>query len=149
MRLKDLLSQAGDRIHAIGKDDCVDKALRLMTGHGISAVIVTGNGQPVGIFTERDLLKCHVIFTGKQVSDIPVREVMTSDLIVARPDDEIKAAMGMMIAAGIRHLPVVRDGAVVTVLALEDLVKHHVGALTQELHYLKEYISDLQDAAQD
>jgi IMP dehydrogenase len=34
-------------------------------------------------------------------------------------------------------------------VALEDLVKAHVGALTQELHYLKDYITDLQDAAYD
>jgi IMP dehydrogenase len=55
----------------------------------------------------------------------------------------------MMIKAKIRHLPVVSWGQIKGMLCLEDLVKKHVGVLTQELHYLKDYISDLQDAAHD
>jgi predicted transcriptional regulator len=74
---------------------------------------------------------------------------MTTPLIVAQANDSIETAMGIMIKAGIRHLPVISKHRVCGVLGLEDLVKPHVGALTQELHYLQEYISDLQDAAHD
>ena len=62
---------------------------------------------------------------------------------------EIKDAMGMMIKAKIRHLPVIEDSSIKGILGLEDLVKYHVGALTQELHYLQDYVTDLQEAAQD
>jgi signal-transduction protein with cAMP-binding, CBS, and nucleotidyltransferase domain len=54
-----------------------------------------------------------------------------------------------MIQADIRHLPVVKDQQIVSMLTISDLVKHHVGELTAELHYLQEYITDLQDAVQD
>ena len=57
--------------------------------------------------------------------------------------------MAMMIKADIRHLPVVEDRRIVSMLTISDLVKHHVGELTAELHYLQEYITDLQDAVQD
>jgi signal-transduction protein with cAMP-binding, CBS, and nucleotidyltransferase domain len=54
-----------------------------------------------------------------------------------------------MIQADIRHLPVVEDRRISGMLTISDLVKHQVGELTAELHYLQEYISDLQDAVQD
>jgi IMP dehydrogenase len=75
--------------------------------------------------------------------------MMSQKLIVAEPEDTIEEAMGMMMTARIRHLPVVCEGRVQGLLCLEDLVKNHIKTLTRELHYLKDYISDLQDAAHD
>jgi IMP dehydrogenase len=74
---------------------------------------------------------------------------MTDKLIVAQPDDLVSSAMAMMIKADIRHLPVVEDRQITAMLTISDLVKHHVGELTAELHYLQEYITDLHDAVQD
>jgi len=127
----------------------VEQALRLMSGYNVSALVVMTKGASQGIFTERDLVRCHIIFSDKDIKDILVKEVMTSKLIVAEHDDTIEDAMGMMIKAKIRHLPVVSDGQIKGMLSLEDLVKKHVSVLTKELHYLKDYISDLQDAAYD
>ena len=59
------------------------------------------------------------------------------------------ASLGEMIKADIRHLPVVDNQRIVCMLTIADLVKHHVGELTAELHYLQDYITDLQDAVQD
>ncbi len=59
------------------------------------------------------------------------------------------SALVVMIKAKIRHLPVLFQGQIKGMLCLEDLAKKHVRVLTQELHYLKDYISDLQDAAHD
>ena len=83
------------------------------------------------------------------MNEILIKDVMTSKLIVAEPGDTVEDAMGMMIKAKIRHLPVVSDGQIKGMLTLEDLVKKHVSVLNKELHYLKDYISDLQDAAHD
>jgi len=149
MKVKDLLEDCAGHFHAIEQDQTVEQALKQMSGYNLSALVVMAGEVSAGIFTERDLLRCHIIFPDKDIKDISVKDVMTSKLIIAKPEDTIEDAMGMMIQAKIRHLPVVSDGQIKGMLGLEDLVKKHVGVLTQELHYLKDYISDLQDAAHD
>jgi len=149
MQVKDLLEKGEKTIHAIGPEESVAAALKRMSGYSISALLVMDGQRIAGIFTERDLLRCHVVFPEQQIQDIQIKSVMTTGLIVAEPLDEIKDAMGMMIQAKIRHLPVIEDGAIKGLLGLEDLVRCHVGALTQELHYLQDYVTDLQEAARD
>ncbi len=149
MKVKDLLETCSGSFHTLEGDQTVEQALQLMLGHKVSGLVVTGKDISLGIFTERDLVRCHLLFPGRQINTIFVKEVMTAKLIVAEPCDTIDDAMGMMMKATIRHLPVVDKGQIMGMLCLEDLVKTHVGALTQELHYLKDYILDLQDAAHD
>ncbi|MBC2705407.1 CBS domain-containing protein [Desulfobacula sp.] len=149
MKVKDCLEECAGHFHTIEQDQTVEQALKLMSGYNVSALVVMKKETSQGIFTERDLLRCHIIFSNKDIKNILVKEVMTSKLIVAEPGDTIEDAMGMMIKAKIRHLPVVLDGQIKGMLSLEDLVKKHVSVLNKELHYLKDYISDLQDAAYD
>ena len=104
--------------------------------------------QTLGIFTERDYMN-KIILQDRSSKNVMIKDVMTTQLVVAEPTDRVENAMAMMIKAGIRHLPVVGEKKIIGLICLEDLVKVHVGALTQELHYLKDYISDLQDAAHD
>jgi len=149
MKVKDLLEDCSRSFHSIEQDQTVGQALKLMSGYNVSALVVMTEDESQGIFTERDLVRCHIIFTDKNINEILIKEVMTSKLIVAEPEDTIEDAMGMMIKAKIRHLPVVSSGKIKGMLCLEDLVKKHVSVLNKELHYLKDYISDLQDAAND
>ena len=149
MKVKDCLEECAGHFHTIEPEQTVEQALKQMSGYNVSALVVMTKEASQGIFTERDLVRCHIIFSDKDIKDISVKEVMTSKLIVAEHDDTIEDAMGMMIKAKIRHLPVVSDGQIKGMLSLEDLVKKNVSVLTKELHYLKDYISDLQDAAYD
>ena len=149
MKVKDCLEECAGHFHTIEQEQTVEQALKQMSGYNVSALVVMTKETSQGIFTERDLLRCHIIFSDKDIKDILVKEVMTSKLIVADPEDTIEDAMGMMITAKIRHLPVITDGQIKGMLSLEDLVKKHVSVLNKELHYLKDYISDLQDAAYD
>ncbi len=146
MYVKELLDQKGRQVYTIAGDRSVDDAIREMTEKKVSALIVGSESHPEGIFTERDVVRCYVKHQGKPFQDIKVREAMTNKLIVADLDDEIDATMSMMIQTDIRHLPVLTDGRVVGMLSIRDLVQHQVGSLTTELHYLQDYIADLQDA---
>jgi IMP dehydrogenase len=136
-------------VHTIAAGQTVEDAIVRMTEQKISALIVMDGAMPAGIFTERDVLRCHVAWRSRRFREMPLSEAMTDKLIVARPDDLVSSAMAMMIKADIRHLPVVQDRKIEGMLTISDLVKHHVGELTAELHYLQEYITDLQDAVQD
>lgn len=136
-------------IHSIAMERTAEDAIVRMTEQQASALIVMDGETPLGIFTERDVLRCHVAWRHRRFRDMPLSEAMTQKLIVAQPDDLVSSAMAMMIKADIRHLPVVEHKQVTGMLTISDLVKHHVGELTAELHYLQEYITDLQDAVQD
>lgn len=149
MRVQDVIRQKRRAIHTITAEQTAEDAIVRMTERQTSAIIVMDQERPVGIFTERDVLRCHVAWRHRRFREMPLSEAMTGQLIVARPDDLVSSAMAMMIKADIRHLPVVEGGRIAAMLTISDLVKHHVGELTAELHYLQEYITDLHDAVQD
>lgn len=149
MRVQDVIKPKRRVVHTIPAQQTVEDAIVQMTRHQTSALIVMDGETPVGIFTERDVLRCHVAWRQRLFREMPLSEAMTDRLIVAQPDDLVSSAMAMMIKADIRHLPVVVERRIACMLTISDLVKHHVGELTAELHYLQEYITDLQDAVQD
>ncbi|MCG8686199.1 MAG: CBS domain-containing protein [Desulfobacterales bacterium] len=149
MNVLDLLKDHSGDFYTVATDDTVAMAIQKMSGYGVSAVVVMTGEKAEGIFTERDLVRCHILFPKKSISEILIKDVMTATLIVAEPEDTVDDAMAMMIQGKIRHLPVVGEKKIIALICLEDLVKAHVGALTRELHYLKDYITDLQDAAHD
>ena len=149
MLVKELLQKEKQQVKTLDSQESVDEALKIMSAYHLSAVLIMDGEKIGGIFTERDLLRCHLIYPDTSVKEIPLGKVMSGKLIVAELEDEIKDAMAMMIKAKIRHLPVVSDGEILGILSLEELVKSHVGALTQELHYLQDYVTDLQDAVND
>jgi len=149
MRVRDVIKQKRRPIHRILAKQTVEDAIVQMTALQVSAIIVMDGEAPVGIFTERDVLRCHVTWRHRRFREMPLSEAMTDKLIVAQPDDLVSSAMAMMIKADIRHLPVVEEQHISAMLTISDLVKHHVGELTAELHYLQEYITDLQDAVHD
>ncbi|GAB6906622.1 conserved hypothetical protein [Desulfosarcina cetonica] len=149
MRVQDVITQKRRTVHTLPVDRTAEDAIVRMTEVQTSALIVMDGDRPVGIFTERDVLRCHVAWKGRLFREMPLAEAMTNTLIVARPEDLVSSAMAMMIQADIRHLPVVENQQIIGMLSITDLVKHHVGALTAELHYLQEYITDLQNAVQD
>jgi CBS domain-containing protein len=146
MEVKELLEEKGRQVYTVGGEVSVDDAIKQMSQKRISALIVVADEQPEGIFTERDVVRCYLKFPGKPFTEVTVREVMTDRLIVAELTDGIRDAVAMMIQTDIRHLPVVQEGRVVGMLSLRDLVHQLVGSLTTELHYLQDYITDLQDA---
>lgn len=149
MRIHTLLEAGEGHFMAIEQEQTVEQALKLMAGYDLSLLVVdTQPGSP-GIFTAKDLMRCHLFFPGKALSGILVKEVMTSKPLIAHPQDTVDHAVGAMIKAKVRHLPVILDNQVKGVLTLEELVTHQMEVLTQELQYLKDYIKDLQDAAQD
>jgi len=149
MKIKDLLEDISTPFCTIEKRETVKQALKLMSENHLSGLVVMEEKEPQGIFTERDLVRCHTLFPDKEISRIFIKDVMTTTRIVVEPENTVNDAMGMMIKARIRHLPVVHQREIIGILCLEDLAKIHVGELTHELHYLKDYISDLQDAAHD
>lgn len=98
------------------------KATEIMNEHEIGCIIVKENGKPVGIVTERDLLK-RVLFHKKNPDRTKLSEIMSKPLISIKPETPVSVAAKMMIMKQIKKLPVVKDENLVGILSLTDLVR--------------------------
>jgi len=94
-----------------------------------SLVVVDGEGHPIGILTDRDLLE-RVIAAGRDVGSTSVSDVMSRPLHPAAPGDPLDRVVEVMSARGVRRVPIVRDGSLVGMVTLDDAL----AALADELH---------------
>jgi len=141
VKVRQLLGVKGREVVTTEAENTVEDAIRSMHLRKISALVVADHGRPVGIFTERDVLRCYVATDGKNFKDIHLRDAMTANLVVAELDDELSDIMAVLIDRNIRHLPVVDGGALIGMLSVRDIIQSQVQKLTSEIHYLKDYIA--------
>jgi len=141
MKVKELLDAKGKNVVSIDAARSVEDALKEMGTKKISAMMVTDNARSVGIFTERDVVKCYLSSDGKSFKNIILKDAMTSNLIVAEMNDDLNNIMSVMVEKNIRHLPVVESGKVIGMLSIRDIIQTQVKKLTSDLHYLRDYIA--------
>lgn len=141
MKVKALLETKGKDVVSIDDHYTVEDAIRSMNARKIGALMVNDKGKTVGIFTERDVVRCYIANGAKSFKEISIKDAMTTDLMVAEMEDDLSDVMAIMIEKNIRHLPVIDDGQVIGMLSIRDIVQTHVGKLTSEIHYLKDYIT--------
>ncbi|MEK7197814.1 MAG: CBS domain-containing protein [Nitrospirota bacterium] len=140
MKIRDLIRDKGLEFIAVDSNATVDIAINKMVDRNIGAILVMEEGKLAGLFTERDVLRCWAT-KGENFCRIPIKDVMTKDLVIAEPDDEVNYAMTIMINKRIRHLPVIEKGKIISVVSIRDMVKAQVSNLQAEVHYLKDYIT--------
>jgi len=142
MMVKEVLAPVNANIISIDKDKSVADAINQMVEYEVGALIVLDGEKPVGMFTERDVLKSWTRKGDVPFKDVKVSDVMTTNLIVVENDDDLCYVTTIMIKNRIRHLPVVEKNKIVAMLSIRDVVKAQVSDLRAENHYLKDYISD-------
>jgi len=120
-------------------DATVKDAAHLMHERRIGALVVAEGESLRGIFTERDVL-WRVVAQGRDAATTLVREVMTSEVIVVRPDREIDELESILKDHRIRHLPVAGDRGLVGMISIGDLNAFRADAEHQKVEYLTEYI---------
>jgi IMP dehydrogenase len=141
--VKEVIGDVKREIISINKDKTVADAVTQLVENEIGAIVVVDDdGKPVGLFTERDVLKCWTRKGDRHFKDIKIAEVMTTNLIIVEIDDDLCYVTTIMIKNRIRHLPVVEKSKIVSMLSIRDVVKVQVSDLRAENHYLKDYISD-------
>ena len=118
MKLRDIMTNQVVRIHP---EESVSVAARALARYNIGALPVCGgDGRLQGVVTDRDIVtRC--LASGYAPSTTPVKAVMTSRLITARPDMDVGAAAHLMGSGQIRRLPVVENGRLCGMVSLADL----------------------------
>lgn len=140
--VKELIGEARKDIISIEKDKSVADAINQLVENEIGALVVVESGKPVGVFSERDVLKCWTTKGGEMFKDVKISEVMTANMLIVEPNDDLCYVTTIMIKNRIRHLPVLEKNKLVAMLSIRDVVKAQVTDLRAENHYLKDYISD-------
>ena len=139
-RLYEILQEKGGEVLEIDADASVFEAVQLMVEMNVGSLLVTVSGDITGIVTERDYLR-RITLEGRTDRETPVREIMSSPLIVASPQTTVDECMALMTDRRIRHVPVVDEGRVVGVVSIGDLVKFKSKLQTFEIQYLTNYIT--------
>lgn len=138
--VRELLESKGHDVWTIGPDDSVYDALRIMADREIGALVVLDAGRPVGLLSERDYAR-NVILKGRMSRDTAVRDIMTSRVVCARPDQTVEECMALITDKRIRHLPVMSDGNLVGIISIGDLVKAIIAEQQFVIEQLAHYIS--------
>ena len=111
-----------ENVITIQPNDTVKKAAELMNLHEISCLVVTNSGKPVGIVTERDMLK-RVINDSKIPAKTRVMDIMSKPVTTASPNKRAGDAAKLMLQRNIKKLPIVENGRLVGLVSLTDLLR--------------------------
>jgi len=120
--VRELLASKSPQVYSTTPEAKVIDALKILSEAKIGALVVLENGKLVGIFSERDYAR-KIILEGKQSKDTPIREVMTTEVQCVSVEKTVKQCMALMTKNHFRHLPVVKDGEVVGMISIGDIVR--------------------------
>lgn len=118
MKLREVMTNPVIRIHP---DESVAVAARTLTHYNIGILPVCGSdGRLCGLVTDRDIVtRC--LAAGRSPAATSVREVMTANIVSARPDMDTALAASLMGREQIRRLPVMENGKLCGMVSLGDL----------------------------
>lgn len=138
--LSAVLAEKGRHVYTISPDATVQVAVHTMNEYGVGALLVMEGGQPVGMFTERDVLR-RVVELAQDPSATHVADVMTTTLATADPATRVEDAMTMMTNNRFRHLPILEANKLVGLVSIGDLMRWV--SMNQEAHiqHLTDYIT--------
>jgi CBS domain-containing protein len=139
MKVKELLSIKGIECFSIMGDQTLLDAAKQMAECRIGALLVMDRGSLAGIITERDIVN-NAANEARQCKDVKIKDVMTTNLLVSKPGDDLEYVMAVMTQNNIRHLPIVDHSGLVGLLSMRDVVKIMVKNLKAENQYLKDMI---------
>ncbi|QQE13697.1 CBS domain-containing protein [Planctomycetota bacterium] len=135
-----ILADKGDTVMTIASSTTILDAAKKMNEHGIGALVVEDDTKVVGIFTERDVLR-RVVAMGVQPDVACVSEVMTDEVICARPEMDLEEARGICMKRRVRHLPVLDEaGKLHGLISIGDLNAWDLSGHKRTIHYLHEYL---------
>jgi CBS domain-containing protein len=129
-----LLRLKGTEIFSVAPQDSVLHAIEVMATRHVGALLVMNQGSLVGIISERDYAR-KVILKNRSSHDTPVGDIMTT------PEDTVHHCMQLMTERRFRHLPVVKNGRVLGILSIGDLVKAVIQEQSEHIEQLERYIA--------
>jgi CBS domain-containing protein len=141
MTVRSILEEKGRDVFTIGPDETLMAATRLLAEKRIGAVVVLRpDGGIGGILSERDIVRA-LAEGGPEALAKPVGAFMTSKVQVCREESTVNDVMEVMTRVRFRHLPVEREGRLVGLVSIGDVVKRRIEDVEREAEDIKAYIA--------
>ncbi|QRM55412.1 CBS domain-containing protein [Sinorhizobium sp. BG8] len=141
MYVKSILDEKGRNVITAGPQLTVRQAAVYLHENHIGAiVIVDRNDRIAGILAERDIV-CAIARSGAECLDKPISSIMWGNVHRCTESSTVEELMGMMSNLRARHIPVEKDGRLVGIISIGDVVKSHIRAIEREAADIKAYIS--------
>ena len=140
MHVATILRDKGSEVVTTTPERTIADTAKLLDEHKIGAVIVLdGDGAAAGVLSERDIVR-GIARHGERALSMQVRELMTSEVVVCKPEDTVQEIMALMTVRRVRHVPVVQDGRLSGIISIGDVVKHRLGEIEMEAESLRAYV---------
>ena len=142
MKVKDILAVKGSRVVTITEDTSVFDAMLVFAANRIGSLIVEDQKTNIqGILCARDVLMATLNHL-EEIKTIKIKNIMTTELIVASENDDLDYVRAVMTKNRVRHLPIIDDGQMKGLISIGDVVNAQVEEKDVELRYYKEYVAD-------
>jgi CBS domain-containing protein len=138
-RVKDILKEKGSRVYSILSDAKVYEALQMMADKNVGALMVMEGDTVAGLISERDYAR-KIVLKGKFSKNVPVREIMTTDMVRIGPDEDVEECMELMTDKRVRHLPVFENDQLIGIISIGDIVKAIIEHKEEIIEQLENYI---------
>lgn len=123
MDLRSVLSTKSRQIISIGPEQTLADALKTLKQNNIGALVVIESGLEVaGILSERDIVRAAA--DDPDFAALEVSQVMTKNVVLGIPDDDVMHVAHVMTERRFRHLPVVNDdNEIIGIVSIGDILK--------------------------
>ena len=122
MKVSTILSTKRPGVITVQADQTIQSATMLLAEYNIGALVVVGNDNaPVGILSERDIIKS--LSQQSDTLSLPVAEIMTANVITGDPSDDLMSIAHTMTERRFRHMPIVKNGELVGMVSIGDILK--------------------------
>jgi CBS domain-containing protein len=137
--IRQVLDKKGHEVFSVGLDETVYDSIKKMADKNVGSLVVMEGNKLIGIITERHYAR-NVVLKGRASPTTPVRDIMETNVVFARPDQSVEECMAIMTEQAVRHLPVLEQGNVVGMISIGDLVKEKIRDQTFVIEQLVQFI---------
>lgn len=139
MNIGQVLKAKGRTVATARPDATLLDIITKLTQKRIGAIVIVGdNGEVAGIVSERDVVR-KLGERGPDVLREPVANTMTTNVITCQENTTLDELMEVMTQGRFRHVPVIEDGALVGIVSIGDIVKHHIAEVEMEVTAMRGY----------
>ena len=141
MKIHDVLADKGRQVVTVWPEKQLGDIPRLFDERNIASVVVVDHaGNPLGIVTDRDVLRA-MARIGITALERPVSEAMESPPPTCLPDDTVNQILRVMTERRVRHVVVMHERKMAGIVSIGDLVKARIDLLESEREQLQSYIA--------
>lgn len=110
-----------DKFVTVARDTDTQTAARIMRDRGIGSLFVTNDREIIGIITDTDMMR-RVVAAGADATKTTVEQIMSAPIMTIEENKTLLDANDLMAQSHLRHLGVARDGQLVGIISVRDLV---------------------------